>query len=64
MLLDFKTKLDVNGNGLYLTIDTNNNEFSRHYSFTTDYILIKRSDYKTLLDTLERNGYTETEHTF
>ena len=64
MLLDFKTKLDVNGNGNYLTIDIENNEFSRLHSFTADYIVINRSDYKTLLETLERNGYTETEHTF
>ena len=64
MLLDFKTKLDVNGNGLYLTVDTENNEFSRLHSFAADYIVINRSDYKALLETLKRNGYTETEHTF
>ena len=64
MLLDFKTKLDVNGNGLYLTVDTENNKFSRQHSFAADYIVINRSDYKALRETLERNGYTETEHTF
>ena len=64
MLLDFKTKLDVNGNGNYLTINTENNEFSRMHSFTADYIVINRSDYKAMLENLKRNGYTETEHTF
>lgn len=64
MLLDFKTKLDVNGNGQYLTIDTDNKEYTRNYSYSTDYVCIKRTDYKALLETLERNGYTETEHTF
>lgn len=63
MILKFATKRDINGNRYYLAIDTENKTFSRlprHWFCREDFIEVTKTDKRRLIETLKKDGYTET----
>lgn len=61
MLIEFKTKQDINGNTYYLIIDTDKKTFTINYPRivpSENCIEIKKRDRNKLIDQLKNNGYT------
>jgi hypothetical protein len=60
MILEFKTKRDINGNRKYLYIDTGAETFSLYNPhFITQGIEIKTADYNGLIEKLKMFGFRE-----
>lgn len=61
MMLHFRTKRDVNGNCMYLGIDTEKQEFSRQSRGWIDreYPELKQKDYRWMIGQLQRFGWQE-----
>lgn len=60
MILEFKTKINKNGNHFYLQIDTGNKKFTRQpQHMIDDGIVITKKDYDKLRETCEKEKYSE-----
>ena len=60
MILEFKTKRNINGHRNYIIIYTDTKEFCLESSTMIIYgIEIKVSDYRDIIKTLKDNGYTQ-----
>lgn len=66
MILRFATKRDVNGNRLYLIVDTDKKEYSRHNSkwfHRDDFIQVGKQDMvKILYETAGNGEYEEVDN--
>lgn len=63
MILEFKTKVNTNGNSKHLRIDTDSKEYTRQdYRFTyPDAITVTTTDYRRIVKQLQADHeYTET----
>lgn len=64
MIFKFATKRDINGNRYYLMIDTEKKIYSRqpHRWFCReDFTEVTKTDKRRLIETLKKDGYTETD---
>lgn len=61
MIIRYKTKLDVNGNRYYLTVNTDKKTYSKDYNLwgkDTD-IEITKKDRRNIIAQLDAEGYQE-----
>ena len=66
MILEFRTDRDRNGNALYLAIDTGAEIYSTNCRtwISKEMPAIKRSDRRSLIEQLERNGFIKREYIY
>ena len=63
MILEFKTKLNRNGNLKYLCIDTGAEQYSRNNRrMITEGAVVSTKDYRELIEQCKRNGFQEVEY--
>lgn len=61
MIIRYKTKLDVNGNRYYLTIDTDKKIYKKDYNLwgNDNDIEITKKDRRNIIAQLDAEGYKE-----
>lgn len=61
MIIRYKTKLDVNGNRYYLTIDTDKKIYKKDYNLwgNDNDIEITKKDRRRIVEQLDSEGYHE-----
>lgn len=61
MIIRYKTKLDVNGNRYYLTIDTDRKIYKKDYNLwgNDNDIEITKKDRRQIVEQLDSEGYHE-----
>ena len=63
MIIQFRTKRDINGNCKYLGIDTDSKQYARESShwISKEWPELKKADYNALVEQLRRGKWQEIE---
>ena len=60
MILNFKTKTDINGNTYWLFVDPDKRQYGYHRNVgATEDIVVTRKRMRTIRDNAKAEGYTE-----